>query len=698
MPELLLELLSEEIPARMQRRAADDLARAVEAMLKEAGLAHGAVERWVTPRRLGVAVADVAAATPDINEERRGPKADAPDKAVDGFLRGAGVGRDALEVRDTGKGSYFFVTIDRKGEATADVIARALPGVITGFDWPKSMRWGSGPLRWVRPLHRVLCMFGGDAVPVQLDGVASGTETIGHRFLSPAPMAVTCHADYVEKLRAARVMIDPEERAAHIQGEAERLAGEEGLSLVADAGLVAENAGLVEWPVVLSGEIDAGFMELPREVLSTAMRSHQKYFSLEGPDGALAPRFVLVANMETGDGGARIVAGNQRVLRARLADAAFFWEQDRKLALVERVPALDDLIFHAKLGSVRDKVGRIEALVAPGPLMGAVSAMAGAPADLPALALRAAHLCKADLVTDMVGEFPELQGTMGRYYAQDRGEPPAVADAIAAHYAPLGPSDACPDAPVSVAVALADKIDSLAAFWAIGETPTGSRDPFALRRAALGVIRLVLENDLRLPLTALLTQAAKAIPGGDTDKAPEAVAAALLEFFADRLKVHLRDRGIRHDVVTAVFALGGQDDLWLLVRRAEAVQAWLGETAGEALLAAYRRAGSIVEIEAKKDGETHDGPVDAGKLAEPAETALYERLERASTGAGAALAAEDFGGAISHFAELRGPIDAFFDAVRVNSEDTVLRANRLRLLSRITAEMNRLADFSRIEG
>ncbi|MEX2643560.1 MAG: glycine--tRNA ligase subunit beta [Acetobacterales bacterium] len=698
MPQLLLELFSEEIPARMQSRAAADLARGVQKLLQEAGLDAGKARTWVTPRRLGLAIEGVAAGTPELHEERRGPRADAPEKAVEGFLRGAGAGREALEIRDTGKGSYYFLTVDRKGEPTSAVLARGLPALVAGFDWPKSMRWGTGKLRWVRPLHAILCLFDGAPVAFEVEGVRAGAMTRGHRFMAPEPFAVTGVDDYAVRLLAAKVIIDPAERAGRIREKAASLAKDAGLRLVEDEPLVAENAGLVEWPVVLMGAIDPAFMALPREVLSTAMRAHQKYFSVEDAAGLLAPRFVLVANMETPDAGARIVAGNERVLRARLSDAAFFWDQDRKLTLESRVEALADLIFHARLGSVLDKVGRVEALAGSDAVAGAVAAMPGAPPppEIRRLAGRAARLCKADLMSDMVGEFPELQGTMGGYYARNDGEDAAVAAAVRAHYAPVGPGDACPKAPVAVAVALADKVDSLAAFWAIGEKPTGSRDPYALRRAALGVIRLVLENDLRLPLLPLFEDAAAGVPAQDAE--PKAIAADLLAFFADRLKVHLRDQGLRHDVVAAVFALGGQDDLWLLVRRAEAVQRWLGEEAGQSLLAAYRRARSIVEIESKKDDDSCEGAVEAALLADSEEIALHERLVAVENEAGEALAREAFGDAVTAFAGLRAPVDAFFDNVLVNSDDAAQRANRLRLLSRIVASMDRLADLSQIEG
>ncbi len=692
MAELLIELFSEEIPARMQDRAAADLKRLVCAGLDEAGLAYDRAEAFATPRRLALVVDGLPEKQPDSRIERKGPRVGAPEKAVQGFLKSVGLTLDQLETRETPKGAVYMAVIERKGRPTRAVLAEILPAALAALPWPKSMRWGSGTLRWVRPLHRILCLFDGAAVPFDFSGVAVGDETAGHRFLAPAPFAVRDFADYRERLRAAYVMLDAAERRAVIEGDAQRLAAAEGLELRPDPALVAENAGLVEWPVVLLGSIDPEFMALPPEVLTTAMRSHQKYFALQDESGALAPRFALVANMLAGDGGKQIVAGNERVLRARLADARFFWDQDRKRTLESRVPALDSVVFHARLGSLGDKARRIAGLAR------AVAAFVpGAEADL---AARAGLLCKADLTTEMVGEFPELQGVMGRYYATHDGEPDAVADAIAAHYAPQGPNDACPKAPVAVCVALADKIDTLVGFWTIDEKPTGSKDPFALRRAALGVIRLIVENGLRLPLTGLFGEAfnrlSEALAG--KGEAPRFDADDLLRFFADRLKVHLREKGVRHDLISAVFAARADDDLVRLLARVEALGKFLETDDGANLLIAYRRAANIVRIEEKKDGARHDGAPDPALLEAEEERALADRLDAVGQGARAALEREDFEAAMAALATLRAPVDAFFDRVTVNCDQPDLRENRLRLLARIRRTMDEIADFSRIEG
>jgi len=718
MAELLLELLSEEIPARMQARAADDLKRLACDGMKAAGLEFGRAETYATPRRLALVVDGIPESQPDLREERRGPRVDAPDKAIQGFLGSVGLTRDQVEERETDKGTFLYVVIEKKGAATADVLPSILREAIWNVPWPKSMRWADErSFRWVRPLQNVLCIFGRDVLKFELGrpigegrievdfqvagGLLSqiqvGNKTVGHRFLAPEPFTVKDFADYKAKLARAKVILDPAERRATIESSLEKLAKAEGFTVKADPGLLDEVTGLVEWPVVLLGRIEPGFMELPDEVLTASMRGHQKYFSLLAKDGALAPRFGMVANMEAADGGARIVSGNERVLRARLADAKFFWDQDRRRTLASRAPQLEQIVFHARLGTIDEKVDRVQALA--GELVKYVN---GADRDR---VRSAARLCKADLVTGMVGEFPELQGTMGRYYALHDGEHREVADAVAEHYAPLGPSDACPSAPVSVCVALADKIDTLVSFWLIDEKPTGSRDPFALRRAALGVIRLVVENGLRMPLGKVFA-AAHAIIAESQDKRthPERMADAggvlsdLLDFFADRLKVHLRERGVRHDLISAVFAVGGEDDLVRLLARVDALEGFLHSDDGANLLIAYKRAANIVRIEERKDKAAYNGGADKAAFTQSEEAALYDALADASSRAGTALAAEDFTGAMRAIAGLRRPVDAFFDHVTVNADDRSLRVNRLRLLSAIGGALHNVADFSRIEG
>ena len=695
MPELLLEILSEEIPARMQARAAEDLRRLVCEGLDKAGLGYEDAEAYVTPRRLALAVRGLPERQPDVEEEKKGPKVGAPEQAVQGFLKANGLASvEQAELRETPKGQFYFAVRRIEGRATAEVLPELLDQAAERLPWPKSMRWPASRQRWVRPIHAVLAVLDGRPLEGGLTAApegearafAFGAETRGHRFLAPEPFAVAGFEDYRAKLLAAKVVLDREERKRLIEAGAARLAEAEGLSVQPDPGLLEEVAGLVEWPVPLIGRIDEAFMDLPSEVLTTAMRSHQKYFSTRDAEGRLADRFVVVANMETADGGAAVVAGNERVLRARLADARFFWDQDRKRSLASRAPALSDMVFHAKLGTLDQKVDRVQALA-----VDIARRIAGADADR---VRSAARLAKADLTSGMVGEFPELQGIMGRYYALADGEHPEVADAIAEHYSPLGPGDACPSAPVSVAVALADKIDTLVGFWAIGETPTGSRDPFALRRAALGVIRLIVENGLRLPLTPLF----EAAQAGLREAAAEPVAPALLGFFADRLQVALRDRGVRHDLIAAVFALGGEDDLVRLLDRVAALESFLGSDDGANLLIAFRRAANIVRIEEKKDGTRYADGVDQGRFAQDEERALFAALEAAGAAAGPALGEEDFTAAMAALARLRQPLDSFFDAVTVNSEDPELRANRLRLLSRIGATLGEVADFSRIEG
>ncbi len=689
MAELLLELLSEEIPARMQARAADDLQRLVTDALKHVGLTFKTAEAFVTPRRLALVVDGLPAKTKDISEERRGPRADAPDKAVDGFLRSNGLKKSDLEVRETDKGSFYFATIDRKGTKAEELLPDLLEGVLTAMPWPKSMRWADRSERWVRPLQGILCILDGRIVSLSFAGIDSGNKTAGHRFLAPKQISVANFEDYKKKLKTAKVLLDPVERKAKILKDAQALAKKAGLTLNDDPALLDEVTGLVEWPVVYLGAIDGVFMDLPPEVLTTSMRAHQKYFALSGKDGKLASHFVVVANTVTDDEGKAVVAGNERVLRARLSDAQFYWDQDRKQTLSSRAPALKDITFHAKLGTIDDKIDRVQSLAAE--IAGHVS---GAGLDK---VRSAARLAKADLTAGMVYEFPELQGVMGRYYALKDGEDAAVADAIRDHYSPLGPSDDCPTAPISVTVALADKIDTLVGFWAIDEKPTGSRDPYALRRAALGVIRLVLENKLRLPLLKLFDKAIllyRDLP----NKSESFDGDDLLAFFADRLKVHLREQGVRHDLISAVFALGGEDDLVRLMARVTALDGFLVTKDGANLLTAYKRAANILRIEEKKDGTSFGAAVDAKILSDAEEKVLFDRLMSVESRIVPILKAERFDDAMAAFAELREPVDEFFNEVTVNCDDAALRVNRLRLLSRIRTTMNRVADFSKIEG
>jgi glycyl-tRNA synthetase beta chain len=686
MAELLLELFSEEIPARMQARAREDLARLLGNALGEAGLEFNEIKTFATPRRLTTVVEGLPARSPDIREERKGPRIDAPDAAIKGFLKSTGLASaDQAERRDDKKGAYYVALLERPGRATAEVIAEIMLELVKSFPWPKSMRWGIGRLRWVRPLQSIICLLDGKVVPFEVDGIRSGKETRGHRFMAHEPFKVRRFKDYEEKLRDAKVILDGDERARIILEGARKVAAKDGLTLLEDEALLAENRGLTEWPVVLLGSFDEEFLSVPPEVLATSMKAHQKCFSLRKKDGALANRFIVVANLEASDKGKAIVAGNERVIRARLADAKFFFEQDRKVMLPDRVPKLKEIVFHEKLGSQYERVQRVWRLARElAPLVGAD----------PDLAERAAILAKADLVSLMVGEFPELQGVMGRYYALDQEENEAVADAIAAHYKPLGASDDVPREPVAIAVALADKLDMLVGFWAIDEKPTGSKDPYALRRAALGVIRIVLENDLRLRLKEyLLTHQATA----KFDPAVHNLADRLLSFFADRLKVHLRDQGARHDLVDAVFALGG-DDLLIIVRRVEALGRFLDTEDGEHLLIGTTRAINILRIEEKKDSRTYDESPDPTVFKRPEEKALAKAVDAVEKASAAAITREDFEAAMAEMAKLRTPVDEFFDHVTVNATDPGLRANRLRLLNRIRATTLTVADFSKIEG
>ncbi len=738
MPDLLIELFSEEIPARMQTRAAEDLKKKVTDGLVEAGLTYTAAAAFSTPRRLTLAIEGLLDASPTLREDRKGPKVGAPDKAIEGFLRGAGITRDQLQERETPKGTVYFATVEKPGRPAAEIVAEVLEATIRSFPWPKSMRWGAGSLRWVRPLQSILCILteeaGARVVPLTLDDLTAGNSTEGHRFMAPGRFAVTSFDDYAAKLKRAHVILSATERADHIWADATNMAFAAGLEVVEDKGLLAEVAGLVEWPVVLMGAIGAEFLDLPAEVLQTSMKEHQKFFSVRHPKTGRITRFVTVANRETADQGATILAGNQKVLSARLADAKFFWENDLRVARSDMSvwsAALENVTFHNKLGSQGDRIRRIAALARDlAPATGAQADVAG----------QAAELAKADLSSEMVYEFPELQGVMGRYYIEAAGQPAEVAAAAQEHYSPLGPSDDVPTAPVSVTVALADKLDTLTGFWVIDEKPTGSKDPFALRRAALGVIRLVLTNDLRLPLDRYIdTQLVRiegaideALPDRDVDRLLNEIAdhgvfgaalsalreklsdapAALLDlagkvpdtsqdllaFFHDRLKVYLRDEGIRHDVIDACIAMPGNDDLTLLAKRARALEAALGTEDGENLVQGFRRANNILTQAEEKDGVEYSFGADVKFAETNSEKALFAALAEADARIAPALDAEDFTAAMAAMAALRGPVDAFFEDVQVNAENETLRRNRLNLLHQIRSTCGQVADLTRIAG
>jgi len=695
MPNLLIELFSEEIPARMQARAAQDLKKLVTTGLVEAGLTYGGAASFATPRRLILAVEGLLAASPTLREERKGPRVDAPEQAIEGFLRGAGLTRDQLEIRDEKKGQVYFATIEKPGRAAPEIVAEVLENAVRNFPWPKSMRWGSGSLRWVRPLHTILCILTNEAgeaevVALDIDGIQAGNTTEGHRFLGDGRFAVSSFDDYAAKLKRNFVLLDASARAETIWGEASNMAFAQGMELMEDPALLAEVAGLVEWPVVLMGQIDEAFLGLPPEVLQTSMKEHQKFFSVRNPKTGRIEKFVTVANRTTADHGATILAGNQKVLAARLSDAKFFWENDLRVAKTDGLGAwvgrLEAVTFHNKLGSQAARIARIAALARQ------LAPAVGADAQL---AEQAAQVAKADLSSEMVYEFPELQGLMGRYYATAAGLDAQVAAACQEHYSPLGPSDAVPHAPVSVAVALADKLDTLCGFWAIDEKPTGSKDPYALRRAALGVIRLVLENTPRLPLLEVLTAHLARQPQlGDGP----ALAADLLSFFHDRLKVFLRDQGLRHDVIDAVLAKAGNDDLLLVVARAQALNDTLATEDGTNLVQGFKRANNILTQAEAKDGVEYSFGADAKFAESDSETALFAALDVAEAAIAPALEAEDFAAAMAAMAALRAPIDGFFEAVQVNSDNDIIRRNRLNLLHRIRTICLSVADLARIEG
>lgn len=798
MPDLLIELFSEEIPARMQARAAADLKARMTDGLVEAGLTYSGAAAFHTPRRLTLAVDGLLDRSPTLREERKGPRVDAPEKAIEGFLRGAGVAKEDLKVQDDKKGQVYVAVIERPGRDAAEIVAEVLESVIRNFPWPKSMRWGSGSLKWVRPLHSVMCVMtteaGAEVVPFEIDGITATDKTWGHRFMAPAQISVTNFEDYAAKLKRAFVVLDASERADHIWQDATNMAFAAGLEVVEDKGLLAEVSGLVEWPVVLMGEIGADFLGLPPEVLQTSMKEHQKFFSVKNPKTGRIERFITVANRETADNGATILAGNQKVLAARLSDAKFFWENDLRVAkegMESWTAQLSNVTFHNKLGSQADRIDRIAALARE------IAPQIGADA---ALAEQAARVAKADLSSEMVYEFPELQGLMGRYYAEAAGLPSEVAAACQEHYSPLGPSDDVPSAPVSVAVALADKIDTLTGFWAIDEKPTGSKDPFALRRAALGVIRLVLASGARISLCDLVavsyrkhlqfvrhdiletfrnaeefwpgdfdekelsagaleradflvltgvegyvfnfdglsdqflsvrremarldqknrygadfdeyndlvvnmkSRARSAAVDDDFPESSDFIAASrslannLLSFFHDRLKVHLRDQGIRHDVIDACLAMPGNDDITLLTRRAEALGAFLGTDEGENLVHGFKRANNILTQAEEKDGVSYEFGADKKFTEDASEAALFDALQAARPKIDAAMADEDFAAAMSSMASLRAPIDAFFEAVQVNSDNDIVRRNRLNLLSTIRTTCLAVADLTKLDG
>jgi glycyl-tRNA synthetase beta chain len=664
--DFLLELLSEEVPARMQAKARNDLARMMAEALAAAGLTHDGITTYSTPRRLALIARELPLETAAVSEELKGPKTAAPQQALDGFLRKTGLTADQLQDRD---GVWFAVT-DKPGRATGEVLGEAVAGIVRDFQWPKSMRWGaasasSASLRWVRPLHSIVALLGEEIVPVAIDGVTCGASTLGHRFHHPGPITIGGAHDYVEKMRACHVLVDQEERETIVRDRAIQLAEDTGFDLVQDEGLVVENAGLTEWPVPLLGSFDPDYLDVPQEVIQLTARTNQKYFVMRGGDGALAPHFICTANIDANDGGAAIVEGNERVLAARLSDARFFWEQDLKVPLEEQSRKLEQIVFHEKLGTVADKVERVAKLARWLVEEGIVK---GADADQTE---HAARLAKADLVTGMVGEFPELQGVIGGHLARAQGKPQAIADAVRDHYKPVGQGDDVPTAPVTVAVSLADKLDSLVSFFGANMQPTGSKDPFALRRSALGALSLTIENDLRYPVDN---------------------ANGLFDFLVDRLKVQQREAGVRHDVIDAAASLGREDLVVRLLARVKALQAFVESGEGTDLLAGYKRAANILKKETWDAGAASDADV----LSD--EAALAAALDAAAPTATNAIETEDFTAAMSALASLRGPIDAFFETVIVNDPNPAVRARRLNLLARFRDAVHAVADFSKIEG
>jgi len=746
MPDLLLELFSEEIPARMQAKAAEDLRRMVTDKLVAEGLIYEGAKAFATPRRLALTVHGIPARQSDLKEERKGPRVGGPDAAIAGFLKATGLASldEARIQHDPKKGDFYIALIEKPGRATLDVLADILPVIIRTFPWPKSMRWGersarSGALQWVRPLHAIVATFGletedPDVVKFAVDGIEAGQTTFGHRFMAPAPISLRRFEDYEAKLLDAKVVLDPERRKDTIVTDAKQLAFAQGFELVEDQGLLDEVSGLVEWPVVLMGSFDEEFLSIPGEVVRATIRNNQKCFVVRDPKTAkLTNKFILTANIEASDGGKAIVAGNERVIRARLSDAKFFYESDLKIKLEDRLPKFENIVFHEKLGTQGERIKRIEALTAE------IAPLVGADVEK---TKRAAHLAKADLLTEVVGEFPELQGLMGKYYALAQGEDASVAAASEEHYKPQGPNDRVPTDPVSIAVALADKIDTLVGFWAIDEKPTGSKDPYALRRAALGVIRILLDNAIKLHLAKLLrkvlqgriiTRSTAKVEGEEfsieleialgsnvvahsrqlkrqtnqetfaerdtyRDSFLEKNSSEMLGFFADRLKVQLREQGARHDLVDAVFALGGQDDLVMVVRRVEALAKFLDTDDGKNLLAGTKRAANILRIEEKKDGKAYDGAADPALMTNPLEQHLWRTIQSTVTEANGFVEKEDFEMAMESLSTLRSAVDSFFEGVKVNDDDAKVRENRLKLLNEIRAATRAVADFSKIEG
>ena len=704
MPDLLLELFSEEIPARMQAKAADDLRRMVTDRLVAEGLVYEGAKAFATPRRLALTVHGIPVRQSDLKEERRGPRVGGPDAAIAGFLKATGLASidEAKIQRDPKKGDFYIALIEKPGRATLDVLADMLPVIVRTFPWPKSMRWGQrsakpGALSWVRPLHAITATFGleteePDIVKFALDGIEAGQTTYGHRFMAPAAISVRRFEDYEAKLKAAKVVLDPQARKDDILADAKQLAFAQGFELIEDQGLLDEVAGLVEWPVVLMGSFDKEFLSIPGEVIRATIRNNQKCFVVNDPKtGKLTNKFILTANIEASDGGKAIVAGNERVIRARLSDAKFFYETDLKTRLEDRLPKFDNIVFHEKLGSQGERIKRIERLAAE------IAPLVGADVEK---AKRAAHLAKADLLTEVVGEFPELQGLMGKYYALAQGEDAAVAAACEEHYRPQGPNDRVPTDPVSVAVALADKIDTLVGFWGHDEKPTGSKDPFALRRAALGIIRLLESNNHRVSLVKSIDMAwnfGYAMNDAGIIGQANRFSADLLSFFADRLKIQLRDQGARYDLVDAVFALGGQDDLLMIVRRIEALGKFLDTDDGKNLLAGTKRASNILAIEEKRDKRTFEGAPNPALYSLAEEKVLADAIDLLKVEASVAVMNEDFESAMSAMAKLRPAVDAFFDKVKVNDDDPLVRENRLKLLNEIRAATRAVADFSKIQ-
>lgn len=718
MPDLLLELFSEEIPARMQAKAADDLRRMVTDKLVAEGLVYEGAKAFATPRRLALTVHGIPARQPDLKTERRGPKLGAPDAAVQGFLKATGLkSLDEAKIQRDPKGDFYIGLIEKPGRDAIDVLAEILPVIIRTFPWPKSMRWGArsgkpSSLSWVRPLHAITATFGmeteePEVVKFEVDGIEAGQTTYGHRFMAPAAISVRRFEDYETKLKAAKVILDPQARKDIIFADAKELTFAQGFELVEDQVLLDEVSGLVEWPVVMMGSFEEEYLAIPDEVIRATIRNNQKCFVVKDPKtGKLTNKFVLTANIEAADGGKVIISGNERVIRPRLSDAKFFYETDLKTKLEDRLPKFEQIVFHEKLGTQAERIKRLERLAAwlaewliEPQLQVGERLYGGNSAQYANDVEQAARIAKADLLTEMVGEFPELQGLMGRYYALEQGERPSVAAACEEHYKPQGPTDRVPTDPVSVAVALADKIDTVVGFWGHNEKPTGSKDPFALRRAALGIIRILTSNAIKLPLLKSIDVAWLGYAGNEAGVIGESrdFADDLLAFFADRLKVQLREQGARHDLVDAVFALGGQDDLLMIVRRVEALGKFLESDDGKNLLAGTKRASNILSIEEKKDKRSFDGAPDAALYSFSEEKALAKAIDEVKADASAAVAKEDFAAAMSAMAKLRPPVDAFFDKVRVNDDDPKVRENRLKLLNEIRSATRAVADFSKIQ-